>query len=50
MAKYDPNHGLPETPVTDSEGKIVGETSVTDSKGKHVTDKSAKEVTKKKEK
>lgn len=31
MARYD---GLPEVPVTDSEGKIVGEKPVTDSDGK----------------
>lgn len=39
MTEYDPNHGLPEIPVTDEDGKIVGETPVTDSEGNHVTDK-----------
>lgn len=45
LAEYDPNFGLPETPVTDDEGNIKGETPVTDSDGKHVTDKT-EEITK----
>lgn len=43
MAEYDANHGLPETPVTDKDGKAHLETPVTDSEGKPTFETKEKE-------